>query len=598
DLNGNGLWDDDEVGLEGVTVTLDTVTSTTTDQYGGYTLSTATEGVHTVVETDPEGYFSTTPNERHVPVELGNGYQVDFGDAPNDSPFAAIYGTVFEDLHNIGQWDDDEVGLEGVTVTLDGVASTTTDQYGSYTFSTATEGIHTVVETDPEGYFSTTPNEVRVGVTLGQGYQIDFGDAPNESPFAAIYGTVFEDTDSNGHWDDDELGIEAVTVTLSGDGSTTTNLYGSYSLSTATEGAHTVVETDPEGYMSTTDNSVPVDVLLGNGYRVDFGDVPFCTCDGDKYEEDDEPELAVELTVGVTQTHDFCDDATDWTYIAAQPGFVYTVTTHSWGQRADTVLHLYDSDGQTLLATSDDFEGTDDFSSYVTWQAPLSGSRNYHVLTTNRSGLIGCQTDYDIALTQKEMYYNLLPIVLRNYTAPDAAEQAMPSTEAGQDLAPIESEGSADPEPSFSPTGIITHTCPDIHEVDDTWELAKPIGDGELQVHSFDSNPVEWAADKDFVWFDIQAGRTITFTVPVITGTWEVELMLYGRNGDPMPETLSHTGQLEWEATTGGRYFLAVSPPKLAAIYGCADVAGYKLQAELQPRWYRYLPIVTRQFGP
>jgi hypothetical protein len=112
----------------------------------------------------------------HVDVTLGNGYQVDFGDAPDSSGFATIYGTVFDDANGDGIWDADETGLSGVTVTLDGGTSTTTDGYGSYNFSTTVAGVHTVVETDPAGYSSTTPNEVEVDVTLGNGYQVDFGD--------------------------------------------------------------------------------------------------------------------------------------------------------------------------------------------------------------------------------------------------------------------------------------------------------------------------------------------------------------------------------------------------------------------------------------
>jgi uncharacterized repeat protein (TIGR01451 family) len=604
DTNGDGLWDDGEPPIAGVLITLNGADTTTTDQDGQYLFIVAEPGIFTVVETDPDGYFSTTPNEIHMSVELGSSYRADFGDAPNDSPFAAIYGTVFEDPNGNGLWDGDEVGIEGVTVTLDDTTSTTTNPYGSYTFSTASEAVHTVVETDADGYFSTTPNEVHVEVVLGEGHQVDFGDAPNDSPFAAIYGTVFEDGNSDGQWDNDELGIEAVTVTLSGDGTTTTNPYGSYTLSTTQATLHTVVETDPDGYMSTTPNEVSLEVELGHGYQVDFGDVAFCTCPGDEYEEDDEWVLATELTAAVTQTHNFCDDPTDWILLDVQAGFVYTITTHSWGQRADTVLHLYDIDAgtgdQTLLASSDDYESTDDYSSRILWVAPLGGSDVYYVRVTSRGGLTGCETDYDIGLAQEEYYYLFLPIITRNFSPNGLTDQGAPAIESGADQ-PLEltiSESpSTEPEIIYSPAGTITHECEDVFEVDDTWEQAKPIGDGELQVHSFDSNPVVWLPDKDFVWFYLQAGRTITFTVPAITGTWEVQLMLYDQNGDPMPETATLTGQLVWQAETAGLYYLAVSPPEAAGIYGCADVAGYKLRAEFEPRWYLYLPIVTRQVG-
>ena len=274
DTDGDGVQDAGETGLSGVTVTLDGGTATTTDDYGRYAFSTTVAGVHTVVETDPSGYLSTTPNEVHVDVTLGNGYRVDFGDAPDSSGFATIYGTVFEDADGDGVWDADETGLSGVTVTLDGGTAITTDDYGSYNFSTSVAGVHTVVETDPSGYFSTTPNEVHVDVTLGNGYRVDFGDAPDSSLFATIYGTVFEDADGDGVWDADETGLSGVTVTLDDSTTTTTDDYGSYSFFTTVAEVHTVVETDPDGYSSTTPNEVHVDVTLGNGYQVDFGDAP------------------------------------------------------------------------------------------------------------------------------------------------------------------------------------------------------------------------------------------------------------------------------------------------------------------------------------
>ena len=129
------------------------------------------------------------------------------------------------------------------------------------------------------------------------------------------------------------------------------------------------------------------------------------------------------------------------------------------------------------------------------------------------------------------------------------------------------------------------------YEIDDTWELAKPIGDGDLQVHSFDSNPAVWAADKDFVSFYISANRTVTFTVPVITGTATL-LELYDQDGDPL--NVVGTEQLVWTAPARGRYYLSASP-QLAA-YGCADVAGYELQAEMSPLVTLYFPIMLREW--
>mgnify|MGYP000629800619 CR=1 FL=1 len=64
-----------------------------------------------------------------------------------------------------------------MTITLDGGATTVTDMYGSYTFSTTVPGLHTVVETDLPYYFSTTPNTVDVpDVVIGEDYTVNFGD--------------------------------------------------------------------------------------------------------------------------------------------------------------------------------------------------------------------------------------------------------------------------------------------------------------------------------------------------------------------------------------------------------------------------------------
>jgi uncharacterized repeat protein (TIGR01451 family) len=512
-------------------------------------------------------------------------------------PFrATIYGYVFADTNCNGVWDGDETPLPDVTVSLSGPGAAQdpveTRADGLYYFIVETPGVYSVLEQDPNGYFSTTPNEVHVAVALGNSYRVDFGDTQG-SVCAAIYGTAFEDLNSNTLWDELELGIKDVTITLNDSAVTTTGDYGNYTFATTAAGPHTVVETDPAGYMSTTPNEVTVDIVLGNGYEVNFGDISFCTCPPDGYEEDDVWTDAVALGLGLSlsQTHDFCDDVTDWTKFTAKAGWIYTMTTSSWGQRADTFLYLYDTDGQTLLAASDDYAGSDDYSTRIVWQPRTTGV--YYLLTTNRAGLTGCETDYDVWIEPLERGHIYLPVIMRNYPAPSASQQnegqapAQDSASAPPDL--TEEVTSAEPENVFSPTGIISHTCADAYEIDDTWELAKPIDDGDLQVHSFDSNPAQYAADKDFVSFSIQAERTITFTVPVITGTATL-LELYDQNGDALDVT--GTTQLVWMAPAHGQYYLSVSP-RLAA-YGCADVAGYELKAAMSPSEKIYLPIVLR----
>jgi uncharacterized repeat protein (TIGR01451 family) len=519
-----------------------------------------------------------------------------------DPTRATILGYVFEDSNTNGVWDDGEEPISGVTINLAGLDPqdpTTTDGNGRYYFVVQEPGIYSVLESDPDGYFSTTPNEVHVDVVLSNSHRVDFGDGQGTES-AAIYGVVFEDENRNGQWDAVELGLSDVTITLNNAGTTATGPYGAYTFSTTTTGAHTVVEIDPEGYLSTTPNQVDVDVALGNGYEVNFGDFRIhgiCTCPGDDYEEDDLWTQASELGVGLalSQTHNFCDDAADWISLTVQHGFVYTMTTRSWGQRADTFMNLYGMDGQTLLVGSDDYEGTEDFSSQIVWQAPRSGV--YYLQVVNRSGLIGCETDYDIWIEQEEFYPLYLPIILRDYQAASGtAAQSPTSVEVQGELAPT--EGESEITVPTAPLGIITHTCSDSYEVDDTWQQAKPVADGSLQVHSFDSDPVAWAADKDFVWFDLWIGQAITFTVPSVTNT-QTLLELYDHNGDLIPG-VTGSDALVWTAPAHGRYYLSVSPEVIT--YGCTEasagsednIVSYALHVEVEPIWRLYLPIVVR----
>ena len=447
DTDADGTPGAGEPGISNVPITLDGTITTTTDVNGHYSFYTMLPGVHIVAETDPTayaftrssersidsgsapntsafapitgakldlpGYFSTTPNEVHVDVTLGNSYQVDFGDMLTDAGLTSIYGTVFNDADGNGVRGMGELGIPGVLIALDGAITTTTNLNGNYTFSTTVTGAHTVVETDPDGYFSTTPNEVQVDVISGKGYQVEFGDAPASSSFAAIYGTVFEDTDSNQVQDVGEVGIPKVLITLDGAIMTTTDFNGNYTFSTQEAGTHVVVETDPAGYLSTTPNEMYVNVTLGRGYRVDFGDKLQGAqhCDPDIYEPDDDFTQAKLFNVGTRQAHQFCDDVTDWVKFTARSNTVYTMTTDSWGQRADTFLALFDTDGQTLLATNDNYEVTI-YSSRIAWKAPADGT--YYVRITNQNGLVGHQTDYDLMIVGGEPAIIIyLPIVVR-----------------------------------------------------------------------------------------------------------------------------------------------------------------------------------------
>ncbi|MDY7080272.1 MAG: PPC domain-containing protein, partial [Chloroflexota bacterium] len=296
-----------------------------------------------------------------------------------------------------------------------------------------------------------------------------------------------------------------------------------------------------------------------------------CTCDADIYEEDDYLALATHLGAGERQTHDFCDDATDWITFTAQAGDVYTITASSWGPRADTFLALFDTDGQNLLAAADDHEGATDYSARIAWQASADGV--YYVRITNQARLTGCNTGYDVWLEQREASYIYLPIMSRNYGHSGAAVTG--------------SNG------ILFPMGVISHTCPDAYELNDTWQQAHAIEAGVVQVHSFDSDPEQYVADKDLVSFDASAGKTITFTIAPVTNT-QTLMNLYDEHGAALGVT--GTTRLVWTPASTGQYYLSVGPEDGTTAFGCADAAGYNLLLEVTETNNIYLPLVARDF--
>lgn len=86
-----------------------------------------------------------------------------------------------------------------------------------------------------------------------------------------IHGIVYNDLDGDGIMDTGETGVPNAVVTLVGMGDMTTGIDGLFSFDVSEAGAYTVHETDPPGYISTTDNEVSVPVVDGNAY-VKFGD--------------------------------------------------------------------------------------------------------------------------------------------------------------------------------------------------------------------------------------------------------------------------------------------------------------------------------------
>ena len=298
DVNNDGEQDPGEPGVGGVTLNLvdpddEVIDTTTTDEDGEYSFD-VTPGSWRVVVTDTgdvlTGHEAVDGESVAGRAAVGGAglSDFDFGYAP----LISIGDLVWVDADGDQAQGAGETGIEGVVVEADDgdgdVRTATTDKHGAYSIR-VTPGTWTVAVTDTAGvldrYRASTPTSVELDVTVG-GADIsgfDFG----YQQLAVIGDLVWDDTNGDGMQDDDETGVEGVTVELTaaaGDPLTaTTDDKGGYRFEEL-PGEWTVAVTDTAGVLSgrraTTPSSLTLEVTVEGaaasnfdfGYTADAGD--------------------------------------------------------------------------------------------------------------------------------------------------------------------------------------------------------------------------------------------------------------------------------------------------------------------------------------
>ena len=223
-------------------------------------------------------------------------------------------------------------------------------------------------------------------------------------------------------------------------------------------------------------------------------------CDPDPYEPDGDPTTAAPIQVGdKSHRHNFCPatDTADWVAFEAAAGQAFEITTSGLDAYCDTVLKLYDTDGQALLAQDDD--GGVGWASRIEWQSPVTGT--YYVQVLEYYGRTGQDTGYTLQVAQK---------------APPCQ--------------------------------------PDAYEPDNTPASATTISaNGPVQEHNF-CPPDDLA---DWTTFEAVQGETYFITARNLAPEGETMLTLYSTDGTtPLFEEAPQA--LRWTCPASGPYFIRV----------------------------------------
>ncbi len=343
DLDGNGVQDPGDTGLDGVTVTLlqdadnngsyETTVGTTVTAGGGlYSFTSLPPGVYRAVVTVPAGFSNSTPTQ----VDHTSAADEVFADADFGILGATIGDHVFRDSVVNGVFDNgSDSNLVGATVELHSsggalLQTTVTDGNGDYHFRGLPAGDYNVTFVPPAGMVFTRPNATSDNLdsdanvldgTTGV-FSVAAG-ATNNDMDAGLYfptdfsGKVYQDLNNNGAVDPGEAGIPGATITITGTDdlgnpvnvSTTTNGSGDWALTVRT-GTYTITETQPAGFLDgkdtvgaqggTPSNDQFSNIVLGEGNPGSgylFGEVPpssfagtvFDDADGDGTQDPGDP---------------------------------------------------------------------------------------------------------------------------------------------------------------------------------------------------------------------------------------------------------------------------------------------------------------------
>ncbi len=163
DLNGDGFYDAQDVGLGRIKIMLETNDIARTSEIGVYSFTKIPAGEHTVsldIASLPEGYLPVVVPKKTFTLHEGMRYEFNI-------PVRAkrtISGRVYDDVNANKRLDTNEKTFSGVRIRLDG-QSVSSDKAGWYLFDDLSPGRYQLSmdsTTIPSGFMVSSPVDIEV----------------------------------------------------------------------------------------------------------------------------------------------------------------------------------------------------------------------------------------------------------------------------------------------------------------------------------------------------------------------------------------------------------------------------------------------------
>ena len=296
DLDGDGVQDTGESGINGVTVRLlnilgSQITSTTTNATGYYSFTGLTPGTYYISIDKPSGYDSLSPKgqggntakDSDLNTNLKSDVVTLISNESNNTIDAGFYKLcsigdyVWEDLNANGIQDSGEPGISGATVKLldntgTEITRMDTDVDGKYLFKDLLPGDYYIAVDTPSGYDKMSPK----GSGADSAKNSDLNFASNKSDiinlisgaadntidcgfykYSSLGDYIWEDVDGNGVQDGNEPSVQGVQVNLLNNSGTLlqsdiTDENGLYSFTALDPATYIIEIVKPDGYAGMT----------------------------------------------------------------------------------------------------------------------------------------------------------------------------------------------------------------------------------------------------------------------------------------------------------------------------------------------------------